>query len=86
MTRKATGPLMRPAQGGRCIGGLGRAIVEEDVLYDRLGSGERHAVTCSHRSRRFDHGVHARAGELTGSADLNPVMSSERSEDVGVRG
>ena len=47
-------------------------------------SGERYGVTCSHRSRRFDHGVHARARELTGIADLKPVVPSERSKDVGV--
>ena len=76
---------MRPPQAVRCIGGLGR-VVEGDVLYHRLSSVERHVVTCSHRSRRFDHGVHARAGELTGIADLKPVVPSERPKDVGVIG
>ena len=77
---------MRPAQAGRCIGWLGCTVIEGDVLYDRMSSVERHAVTCSHRSRRFDDGVHASAGELTDIADLDPVVPSERSEDVGVLG
>ncbi len=77
--------MIRPAQAVRCIGGLGR-VVEGDVLYDHLTSVERHTVTCSHRSRRFGHGVHARARELTEIADLNPVVPSEGPEDLGVIG
>ena len=68
------------------LGHEGGAVVEENGLYDRSSSDERHTVTCSHHSRRFDHGVHARAGELTGIADLKPVVPSERPKDVGVHG
>jgi hypothetical protein len=61
---------------------LSRTVLKGDVLYHRLSSGERHAVTCSHRSRSFDHGVHPRAGELTSSADFSglcrPVPGLDR--------
>ena len=55
-----------------------------DLLTIHLAAGEGHTVTYSHRSRRFDDGVHARAGEQTGTADLNPVVASERLEYPGV--
>ena len=76
--------LVRSARAVRYICRLGRAVVEEDVLYDRLSSGEPYAVTCTHRSRPFDHSVHARTGELTGRADFNIIVPTERREDVGV--
>jgi hypothetical protein len=41
---------------------------------------------CSHRSRRFDHGIHTRTRKTTGGAKLNPIVPSERPEDVGVLG
>ncbi len=68
------------------IRGVGAGCGLLDRVFDRLSSGERHGVTCSHRSWRFDHGVYARTGELTGIADLNPVMPSECPEDLSVFG
>src|SRR5215207_5996423 len=57
-----------------------------DLLTIHLATGEGHPVTYSHRSRRFDYGVHARTGEQTGTADLDSVVASERPEDLGVLG
>ena len=37
-------------------------------------AGKGHAVTYSHRSRRCDHGVDARAGEQAGGTHLDPVV------------
>jgi hypothetical protein len=50
-----------------------------------LSFGERHLVACSYRSRRFDHGVDARAGELAGAANLNPVVLHERPQHTEIR-
>ena len=55
-------------------------------LNDRLSSGERHAVTYPDGSRGFDHGVYACAGGLTGCADSNSVVPTERPEDIDVFG
>ena len=57
-----------------------------DLLTIHLAAGEGYAVIYSHRSRRFDYGVHARTGKQTGSADLDSVVLSERPEDPGVLG
>ena len=58
--------------------------IQRDGLCDHLSSGERHAVACMHCSPRFDNGVHARAGELACLTDFNPVVLTERPEDIGV--
>ena len=57
-----------------------------DLLTIHLAAGEGHAVTYSHRSRRFDYGVHARTGEQAGTADLNSVVLRECPEYLGVLG
>ncbi len=57
-----------------------------DLLTIHLAAGEDYTVTYSHRSRRFDYSVYARTGELTGTADLDSVVPSERPEYLGVLG
>ena len=57
-----------------------------DLLTIHLAAGEDHAVTYSHRSRRFDYGIYARTGEQTGTTDLDSVVASERPEYLGVLG
>ena len=59
---------------------------ESGVHYKRASSVESNAITYLQRSRRLDHGVHASARKLSDIADLNPVVPSERAEDVGVVG
>ena len=59
---------------------------ETNVVYNCLNSGESHAVTCSHHSRCFHHGVHACTGKQAGGTDLASVVPSERPQNVGVPG
>ena len=49
-------------------------------------SVEANAIAYPHRSRHLDHGVHTDARKLPYFADLNPVVPSERPEDIGVLG
>ena len=62
----------------RRIGGDGFA------QYVCLKSREHNAITCSDQSRLFDDGIHSGAGKLTGVANLNLVVASERLENLGV--
>jgi hypothetical protein len=56
------------------------------LLTIHLAAGKNHAVIYSHRSRRFDYGVHARTGKQAGTAHLDSVVPRERPEYLGVLG
>ena len=68
------------------MSGVRLALSRCSHLSDRSCSGEGHLITGAHRSWRFDHGIHARTGEPTGTRSSDPVVAGERAQDVAVLG